>query len=326
MLGGQGSSKLAAAAGVEAWQTRHMKPPIAPMMAQLKEELPKGSFFYEPKLDGFRGLLFTNSPRPTLWSRNQKDLGRRFPELLGLAKTLPPCVLDGEIVAVRDGKLDFEALQSRLIGEGARVDFVPFDILGLDGEDLRGHPLIERRKFLESIKLEPIPQTDDSEAAMGWFEELDRGIEGVVCKKKDEPYREGERSWVKVKGYRTIDLVLGGLTPAYGLLLGAYGEDGRFHHVGTTSPLRRALREELSPQLNGLMAESSFDGYRPEWSRWKSNHIEHWTPLRPSIVVEVSYNRMDSGHIRHAARFLRWRVDKDPGECRLPLSLEARRG
>lgn len=295
-----------------------MKPPIAPMMAELKDELPRGNHLYEPKLDGFRGILFTNSERPTLWSRNKKDFGKRFSELLELSKSLPSCVLDGEIIAVREGRIDFEALQTRLVGEGARVDFVPFDVLELDGEDLRARPLVERRRLLESLEIEPIPQTEDSEAAAVWFDELDRGIEGIVCKKKDEPYREGFRSWVKVKSYRTIDLVIGGLTPAFGLLLGAYSEDGRFNHVATTSPLRRQLREELTPQLEGLVTESSFDGRRPEWNRWRSNRIEHWTPLRPSIVVEVSYNRMDSGRIRHAARFVRWRGDKDPTDCLIP--------
>lgn len=246
-----------------------------------------------------------------------KDLGKRFPEILELNKTLPSCVLDGEIVAVREGRLDFEALQSRRVGEGARVDFVPFDILGLDGENLRDRPLVERRKLLESIAIEPVPQTDDLQAARGWFEELERGIEGVVAKRKDQPYRPGDRAWVKVKAYRTIDLVVGGLTPAFGLLLGAYGEDGRFHHVGTTSPLRRQLRDEITPMLDDLLGEASFDGNRPEWNRWRSNRIEHWTPVRPSIVVEVAYNRMDSGRIRHAAKFVRWRTDKDARECLL---------
>ena len=286
------------------------------MLAELKDELPRGDFFYEPKLDGFRGVLFATE-KPSLWSRNRKDLGKRFPEVLELGESLPRCVLDGEIVAVRDGRVDFEALQSRLVANGARVDFIPFDMLEIDGEDLTNRPFVERRKFLESIGVEPIPQTDNQDAARRWFDELDRGIEGIVAKKKTQAYLSGERAWVKVKAYRTIDLVVGGLTPAFGLLLGAYGDDGRFHHVGTTSPLRRQLREEITPLLEGLFAETSFDGNRPEWNRWRSNRIEHWTPLRPTIVVEVSYNRMDSGRIRHAARFIRWRTDKDARECLL---------
>lgn len=296
-----------------------MKPTITPVLARLESALPLGDFVYEPKLDGFRGILFANTETPSLWSRNKKDLGKRFPELLGFGMSLPRCVLDGEIVAVREDQFDFEALQSRLARDGARVDFVPFDILELHGKDLRDRPFLERRKALESIQIELIQQTDDPNAASLWLEELDRGIEGVVAKRKDDPYQEGFRSWVKVKAYQTIDLVVGGLTPAFGLLLGAYGEDGRFHHVGTTSPLRRDLREELSARLSFLIADSScFDGYRPEWNQWRSNRIEHWTPLRPSLVVEISYNRMDSGHIRHAARFVRWRSDKEPAECRLP--------
>lgn len=77
--------------------------------------------------------------------------------------------------------------------------------------------------------------------------------------------------------------------------------------------------------LDGLLAESSFDGNRPESNRWRSNRIEHWTPVRPSIVVEVSYNRTDSGKIRHAARFVRWRTDKDAGECILLEEKSSRR-
>lgn len=299
-----------------------MKPPIAPMLAELKDALPEGDFVYQPKLDGFRGVLFTTG-KPSLWSRNRKDLGKRFPELLELGKSLPPSVLDGEIVAIRDGRFDFEALQSRLVGNGARVDFIPFDLLEIDGEDLRDRPFTERRKQLESMEIEAIPQTEDVTAARTWFDELDRGIEGIVAKKKGQSYLAGERAWAKVKAYRTIDLAVGGLTPAFGLLLGAYGEDGRFHHVGTTSPLKRQLREEIAPMLDGLFAETSFDGNRPEWNRWRSNRIEHWTPLRPSIVVEVSYNRLDSGRIRHAARFIRWRADKDARECLISLSARA---
>lgn len=253
-----------------------MKPPIEPMLAELKDDLPKGDFVYEPKLDGFRGLLFATK-KPSLWSRNRKDLGKRFPEILGLSKSLRSSVLDGEIVAIRDGRVDFEALQSRLMGNGARVDFIPFDLLEIDGEDLRDRPFTERRKLLESMEIEVIPQTADVVAASAWFDELDQGIEGIVAKKKAQSYLSGERAWVKVKAYRTIDLVVGGLTPAFGLLLGAYGEDGRFHHVGTTSPLRRQLREEITPLLDGLFAETSFDGNRPEWNRWRSNRIEHWT-------------------------------------------------
>lgn len=291
-----------------------MKPPIEPMLAELRDELPEADYVYEPKLDGFRGVLFAGG-QTSLWSRNRKDLGRRFPEILELAKTLPPCVLDGEIVAIRDGKVDFEALQPRLVGSGARVDFVPFDILEIEGEDLRDRPLVERRKCLETVGIQPVPQTDDHVAARGWFEELDRGIEGVVAKRKGQSYRPGERGWIKVKAYRSIDLAVGGLTPAFGLLLGAYGEDGRFHHVGTTSPLKRQLREEIAPMLENLHTETSFDGNRPGWNRWRSNRIERWTPVKPQIVVEVSYNRMDSGRIRHAARFVRWRSDKDAAEC-----------
>jgi ATP-dependent DNA ligase len=286
------------------------------MLAELKDELPVGDHVYEPKLDGFRGVLFAREDA-SLWSRNKKDLGKRFPELLEIRKSLPSCVLDGEIVAIRDGKVDFEALQQRLVTSGRRVDFIPFDIIELEGEDLRSRPLIERRKLLETIGMDLVPQTDDADSARKWFEELDRGVEGVVAKKKAQPYIPGERGWIKVKAYRTIDLAVGGITPAFGLLLGAYGEDGRFHHVGTTSPLRRQLRQEIEPMLEGLQAESSFDGNRPEWNRWRSNRIEHWTPVRPSIVVEVSYNRMDSARIRHAARFVRWRTDKDARECRV---------
>lgn len=296
-----------------------LSPPIEPALTKLEPHLPlRGRWVYEPKLDGFRGIMFCGTS-PSVWSRNRKNLGPRFPELIELASSLPRCVLDGEIIAVRDGILDFEALQARLVGAGdLGAAFVPFDLLELNGQRIMDDPLAQRRSALVELPIEPIPQTLDGDAAGAWMDELDRGIEGVVAKRADEPYRPGVRSWVKVKASRTTDLVIGGVTQSFGLLLGAYGKDGRFHHVGTTSPLARAHRDQLAPVIEQLKISDSFDGISPELNRWSSNRVVHWQAIAPQLVVEVSYSRIDSGRIRHAARFVRFRPDKVASECTIP--------
>src|SRR5512146_634938 len=180
------------------------------MEAELVRELPDGEGWqYEPKWDGFRGLLENASGGLRLWSRNARPLLRYFPELGPLAGALPPrSCLDGEIVIVRDGVLDFDAMQTRLHPAESRVRklaaeipamFVAFDVLVWDGAEHWPAPLAERRATLERVgaAFALSPCTPDRDEAVEWLDAFEAiGLDGVVAKRRDAPYRAGERSAV----------------------------------------------------------------------------------------------------------------------------------
>jgi ATP-dependent DNA ligase len=306
-----------------------------PQLSELSRHLPSGEgWLYEPKWDGFRGMLARLPAGTRLLSRRMRELGPHYPELLELGPLLPPdSVLDGEIVAFVAGGLDFSALQHRLtIGEGAArsaaqqlpVSFVAFDVLRLEGQDLTGKPLVERRAVLESLLaglaarplLELTPQTDDRDAATAWLTGfLSAGIEGVVAKQVAGRYRPGERSWIKVKGERPLLTVVMGYVGALDqprLVLGLYDGDGVLHVLGSSYP----LRPQDVPPLRRLEPV----GWRPEpplLHRWQGQLAQGWTELPPALVAEVTVTHLDHGRIRHSARFRRWRPDLAPASCTL---------
>jgi ATP-dependent DNA ligase len=331
-----------------------VKPPLEPMLAKLEPEIPSGDGWrYEPKWDGFRGIVFRDGDRITIGSRGGKILERYFPELLpALADALPTrCVVDGEIVVAWDGVLDFEVLQQRIHPAASRINklagetpssYVAFDLLAEGSKDLRKRPLSERWARLESIikrrsttqtmkailsrrtNVVLTPQTSDPGEAGRWFDELEpSGLDGVVAKQDSLTYQPGKRAMVKVKHQRTIDCVVGGYRihksgeGVGSLLLGLYDESGALHHVGACGafPARQrvAMVEELRPLEGG-------ESFAPEWmlggpSRWRAQERE-WIPLQPKLVCEVAYDHFQGGHrFRHLAQFLRWRPDRDPRDC-----------
>ena len=201
------------------------KLPFPPMEAELVDELPEpDGWQYEPKWDGFRGILENVTGELHLWSRNGRPLLRYFPELEALAKKLPPhSAVDGEIVIERDGALDFDALQMRLHPAESRVkklsgempaDFVAFDLLLWDGEAIHELPLEKRRQRVEKLPFSVSPATSDREVAEGWLDRLEvAGFDGVIAKRKGLPYLPGSREGVvKVKGEKTADCVVFGVT------------------------------------------------------------------------------------------------------------------
>ena len=227
--------------------------PFPPMLAALKHSLPIGDqWLYEPKLDGFRGLLrhATNGHVQVL-SRNLRDLAPSFPELARAARSLPVgTLLDGEIViADESGNADFGALQQRLtvarraaeqVARQRPAVLLVFDVLELGGVPLTELPLRNRRKRLEDFLpglhpgLQLMAQTRDIALAQRWLALLP-ALEGVVAKKSDGHYTPGRRDWVKVKRQRTVDCVVIGLAghaanPA--LVLGLRHADGILHHLG----------------------------------------------------------------------------------------------
>jgi ATP-dependent DNA ligase len=303
------------------------------MEAELVRELPDGGGWqYEPKWDGFRGLLENTDGELHLWSRNGRPLLRYFPELQPLGELLPPrSALDGEIVIAREGVLDFDAMQTRLHPAESRVrklaaeipaDFVAFDVLVWAGLEAWRQPLSDRRAALErdaaAFRLSPV--TADRAVAEGWLEALETaGLDGVVAKRLDSPYLPGSRdAVVKVKPERTADCVVVGLrwkerpSRIATLLLGLYGDDGELGYVGSAAvaPARHAeIAERVLPLL-----EDAPDRRFSEPNRWGGGELEE-SPLRPELVVEVRYDKVQGHRLRHGTKLLRFRPDKEPRDC-----------
>ena len=262
------------------------------MLSSAADALPGGTGWqFEPKWDGFRTLVFRDGDELLLQSRDDKPMNRYFPELVApLAAALPErCVVDGEIVIVGAAGLDFEALLLRIHPAASRVkllaaespaSFVAWDLLALDDEDLRERPLAERRERLERVlaggapRVHLSPATRDRAMAEDWFHRFEgAGLDGVMAKRLDAPYRAGERTMIKVKHQRTADCVVAGFrwhkkgpgTMIGSLLLGLYDEEGTLHHVGVTSAFTDAVRKQLVTELAPLR-EHALDGH--PWRDW----------------------------------------------------------
>ena len=333
-----------------------LPPPIEPMLARLADTLPPaGRVLYEPKWDGFRALVFRGKGDVYIQSRDLRPLDRYFPELHdGLLAALPDrCVVDGEIVIMSPGGLDFDALQLRLHPAASRVaslavetpaSFVAFDLLAAAGHDVRGRPQRERRQLLEALMagakppayLTPI--TRDFAVAAGWLARFEgAGLDGVVAKPEDGLYLPGKRAMIKVKHARTADCVVAGFRwhkdgkdrRVGSLLLGLHDDGGRLQHVGVASAFSTAMREELARELAPMRRGAIDDHPWREWaqaggatarmpggqSRWSAGRDQSWEPLRIERACEVKYDHMQGDRFRHAATFLRWRPDKPPGAC-----------
>ncbi|MGY0019962.1 ATP-dependent DNA ligase [Streptomyces sp. YJ-C3] len=329
-------------------------PPVRPMLAKSAARIPAG-MHYEAKWDGFRAIVFRDGTEIELGSRSTKSLTRYFPELVAaLSERLPQrCVLDGEIVIARDGRLDFDALTERIHPAASRVrtlaertpaSFVAFDVLALDDESLVDRPLTERRRRLEegladaSAPVHVAPATTDAALAADWFEQYEgAGLDGVVAKPLDLRYRQDERLMIKVKHERTADCVVAGYRfhksgPVVGsLLLGLYDDAGTLQHVGVCAAFTMKRRTELIAELEPLRMESAEGHPWAAWSdeaaheksrmpgatsRWTGKKDLSWVALRPERVAEVAYEHMENGaRFRHTARFRRWRPDRDPASC-----------
>jgi ATP-dependent DNA ligase len=308
------------------------------MEAELVDELPSGDWQYEPKWDGFRGVLENLSGELHLWSRNGRPLLRYFPELAEVGALLPPeSALDGEIIISRAGRLEFDQLQLRLHPAESRIkrlsaeipaDYVAFDILVWRGKPLHELPLAKRRRELEAKakKFHLSPATRDPKQAAKWLDRLEQaGLDGVIAKRLSLPYMPGSReAVVKVKPYKTADCVIVGFRwsdKADGristLLLGLYDDDGSLDFVGHCSgfpaPVRRELEAEL-PKLKapGKLSDKRIPGGQSRWSRGKELD---WNPVRPELVCEVRFDKLEGNRFRHGTRFIRFRPDKDPREC-----------
>jgi ATP-dependent DNA ligase len=319
-----------------------VKPPLAPMEAKLVDALPKGDGWqFEPKWDGFRCLAYRDGAEMELQSKAERPLARYFPEVAARIADLAADLfaLDGELIIPVGGILSFEALQLRLHPAESRVRklaaatparLMLFDCLALSGKSLIGAPLAERRDALEAfhakVGAEDLllsPYTKDRATAASWLARAGGALDGVIAKRSDEPYRPGERAMLKVKQMRTADCVVGGFR--YGtegglvgsLLLGLYDDDGRLDHVGFTSAIPAGEKARLTKRLEALIEPPGFTGDAPGGpSRWSTARTGEWQPLKPELVAEVRYDHVTGGRFRHGTKFLRWRPDKAPEQCR----------
>src|SRR3954452_1504549 len=308
--------------------------PFPPMEAELVRELPTGEgWWYEPKWDGFRGVLENLSGELRLWSRNGRPLLRCFPELRPLGELLPPrSALDGEIVIDIDGAIDFDAMQTRLHPAESRINrlageiparFIGFDVLVWSGKPVWEKPFVERREALErdAAAFGLSPSVADPESAIAWLDELELlGLDGVVAKRLDQPVDPGGRgSVVKVKPDRTADCVVVGVRwkskadrKIATLLLGLYDDGGEIDYVGSAAVAAKN-HDAIAEQVLPLLDETS-DRHFGEPNRWGGSALEQ-QPLRPELVAEVRYDKVQGRRFRHGTKLLRFRADKDPGQC-----------
>ncbi|MEU9232339.1 ATP-dependent DNA ligase [Streptomyces subrutilus] len=328
-------------------------PPVKPMLAKSVSKIPPG-MQYEAKWDGFRALVHRDGDEIEIGSRTGKSLARYFPELVAaLKENLPDrCVVDGEVVVVSGGRLDFDRLSERIHPAASRVrmlaettpaSFVAFDLLALGDEALLDTPLTERRSALVrslSTARPPVhlaPATTDPALAQEWFERFEgAGLDGVIAKPLDLPYRPDARLMFKIKHERTADVVLAGFRfhksgPIVGsLLLGLYDGHGALQHVGVCAAFPMKRRAELVEELEPLRMpepeghpwaawaeESAHESARlpGAQSRWTGKKDLSWVPLRPERVLEVRYDHMEGDRFRHTAQFARWRPDREPEGC-----------
>jgi ATP-dependent DNA ligase len=307
--------------------------PFPPMEAELVAELPTADGWqYEPKWDGFRGVLENDGAELALWSRNGRPLLRYFPELRPLGELMPPhSALDGEIVISRDGVLDFDSMQLRLHPAESRVqrlageipaDFIAFDLLLWGRKKIHRKPLEERRAALteltDGFRLSPVSK--DADLAKRWLGSLDAaGLDGVVAKRLGLPYLPGSREGVvKVKERKTADCVVVGLrwkakpTTIATLLLGLYDDKGEINYVGSAAVGARR-RAEIAELVLPLLKGAPKRGFS-EPNRWGTGELEE-AAVRPELVVEVMFDKVQGHRFRHGAKLIRFRPDKDPAQC-----------
>lgn len=310
-----------------------LKPPIQPQLALSRKALPTDDgWAYEPKYDGFRSIAFVDGDELFLQSRSGRPLARYFPEL-----EFPEgrYVIDGELLILgEDGREIFDALQNRLHPAESRVKmlsettpaiFRAFDLLAVGDEPAIEAPFSERRAALEQLvagfgdpgSVELTPIVDAPEDAEGWLADG----EGVIAKRVASPYLMGERkAMVKIKRLRTIDAVVAGWRPGKeentvgSLMLGLYDKQGELHVVGHTSGLKAKQKREL---VETLAPYETGDRGSADPSRWSADRDLEWVALRPELVIEVSFDHVSAGRIRHGSKILRWRDDKDPRDCSL---------
>ncbi|MBU9767070.1 ATP-dependent DNA ligase [Mycobacterium sp. TNTM28] len=333
-----------------------VQPPIEPMLAKAQVKVPDeaGVWSYEPKWDGFRALVFRDGDEVVLQSRNGKELGRYFPELLDALRDelVGRCVLDGEVVVPREidnrVRLDWESLSQRIHPAESRITmlagqtpahFIGFDALAIGDRSLLAAPFRDRREALvdavgdkllrtrgaNQVWCHVTRTTTDPELGAEWLQTFEgAGLDGVIAKRLDGPYLPGKREMVKVKHHRDADCVAMGYRihksgeGVGSILLGLYRSDGELQMVGGAASFSVKDRLKLLADLEPLREGDEVRDGDP--SRWNSAADKRWIPVRPERVCEVAYDQMEGNteygrRFRHAVKFLRWRPDREPSSC-----------
>jgi DNA ligase D-like protein (predicted ligase)/DNA ligase D-like protein (predicted 3'-phosphoesterase) len=310
-----------------------MRRSYKPMLAKLgSQPFSDKEWIFEIKWDGFRAIAYLNR-NLSLKSRNGKELKYSFPELNELIELTSNVVLDGEIIVMKEGKSDFQSLLERnkalseteieLQSKRSPAVYVVFDILEKDGKTLINLPLLERKKILsdsiregQHILLSDFVETN-GEAY--YTAALEKGLEGILAKKKDSPYEPGLRSgnWLKLRKLNSCDCVIFGYTKGTGtreetfgaLLLGLYNKEGKPVYVGKVGTgFSQETLQTLSEKFQGLETETApFEADVPERVKW----------LRPRLVCEVLYQAVTRDVRLRMPRFHGLREDKVPSECTL---------
>jgi hypothetical protein len=329
---------------------RALQPPVAVALAKLVKTFPgpgalPGVLYSEPKWDGFRAIVLSDSDGVTLWSRQGKELSRIFPELCASVRVqVPPgVVLDGEAVVWNGDRLDFEALQRRMVSSRAVLlalvhelpaSFAAFDVLAVAGQDIRSVPFTGRRQLLEELArdwtapLNLSPTTTDMELAKTWLKDLPAtGVEGLVFKGGSQSY-DGSRSWLKLKTKSTLDAVcaavIGPITQPQAIIAGL-PVDGQLRIVGRSTVLSTRVGRELGRQLRPAqpghpwpeeISETSLNRFS------KDKGPVHLTLVEP-MVVEISADVAWTGKFfRHGVGYVRARPELDPANVELPPHLK----
>ena len=324
-----------------------MTPDFAPMEMRSVETIPAGpEWQFEPKWDGFRALAHRDGDAVAITSKNGQPLARYFPEIVAALTALPDehFSLDGELVVPEAGALSFDTLQQRIHPAASRVAmlarttpaiYLVFDLLRENGADIVELALRERRVRLErfaaafppagALRLSPV--TTDRAVVDVWFARVGGALDGVIAKRTDRPYTSGKTdAAVKIKKTRSADCVIGGFRYAAGskdrvgsLLLGLYDDAGRLDYIGFCSAFATAERRSLVQRLRPYEGGGGFTGGAPEGapSRWDrgTERDKSYVALKPELVLEVAFDQVTGGRIRHGTKPLRWRTDKSPRQC-----------
>ena len=325
--------------------TLPIRPPYPPMEANRVDRIPEGDRWqFEPKWDGFRAIVFRDGDKIAIQSKSGTPLARYFPELVDAFHKLKTkqFVLDGEIVVPVDGKPSFDDLLLRMhpaesrikkLAADAPAHYFAFDLLVIKEKLIKDQPIEKRReqleKFFEAIPAESLlklsPATTDRKLAKEWFTKYSRlGLDGIMAKRLGEPYHSGDRTgMVKVKHLKSADCVVGGFRYGEGtkvvgsLLLGLYDDEDRLVHVGHTSSIRKDDRDDLTKKLESLRGKNPFEVRVPGGPSRFSARSGEWEAVKPKLVCEVEYDYFSQGRFRHGSKFLRWRPEKAPKQCRM---------
>jgi bifunctional non-homologous end joining protein LigD len=310
---------------------------MEPMKAKLVENPPAtGDWIYELKFDGIRLIAVKMSGKVSLLSRNQNELGARFPEIVEAIKNLPAreCVIDGEVVALdEEGRSSFQLLQAReMEGRKSPVYFYAFDLLQLDGKSLVGLPLEARKNVLEKLCADTGDPIRYSGAIGGdagkLLEEVKRrGLEGIIGKQRNSVYEPARRSgaWIKLKCVEQQEFVIGGFTPPQGarkhfgaVLVGYYenkklvfaGKVGTGFTTKSLAMLHKKLRADERPDCPFVDIPSKQNGQWVQGITPSMMRKMHW--VNPVLVCEIKFAEWTRDKKLRAPVFLGLREDKEP--------------